>query len=115
MAQQKEEQKKLLSEIMEADQRDGLYDNHIGDTNKMVTAVEWLIDQIKEHEKKFGIPPTKKGYMNLIEKANELHKKQVIEAWLNGETFLNDNNDSLYSPEELRQEAIEYYKRTYGK
>jgi len=35
---EKEQQKKLLTEIMEADQKNGLYEHHhIGDTNKMVT------------------------------------------------------------------------------
>ena len=42
MAQQKSEQKKLLSEVMEADQKNGLYE----EANKMVTAVEWLYQQL---------------------------------------------------------------------
>ena len=41
----KEEQKRILTELMEADQKNGLYD-HIGDTNKMVTAVQFLLDKI---------------------------------------------------------------------
>jgi hypothetical protein len=40
----KEEQKKLLTEIMDDDAKDGLY--HIGDTNKMVTAVEFLLSEL---------------------------------------------------------------------
>jgi len=46
MAQQTE-RKKLITEIMEADAKDGLY--HIGDTNKMITAVEWLIEEIHKN------------------------------------------------------------------
>ena len=42
MAQQnKEHQKKLLTEIMEADQKNGLYD--IPSIQKKMTAVEWLV------------------------------------------------------------------------
>ena len=44
MAQQnKDEQKKLLTEIMEADQKNGLYD--IPGVEKKMTAVEWLVDK----------------------------------------------------------------------
>lgn len=42
-----EEQKKLLIEIMEADEKDGLYD-HIGDTNKMVTMKLYTEKQVKD-------------------------------------------------------------------
>ena len=44
--QNKDEQKKLLIEIMEADQKNGLYEDHIGDTNKMVVAQQ--IFNVKE-------------------------------------------------------------------
>ncbi len=44
--QNKDEQKKLLIEIMEADQKNGLYEDHIGDTNKMVVVQQ--IFNVKE-------------------------------------------------------------------
>lgn len=48
MAQQnKDEQKKLLIEIMEADAKDGLYEDHIGDTNKMVTMKLYTEEQVR--------------------------------------------------------------------
>ena len=48
------------------------------------TAVGWLTDQIKEHKKKFGIPPTEKGYMNLIEQAKQIEKEQMKNAVMYG-------------------------------
>jgi hypothetical protein len=50
------------------------------------TAVGWLTDQIKEHKKKFGIPPTEKGYMNLIEQAKAMEKEQRIKDYNAGYT-----------------------------
>lgn len=41
--------------------------------------------------------------------AKQHEKKQIIDAWRNGD------NDSMYSPKELDQHAEEYYKETYGK
>ena len=44
---EKEQQKKLLTEIMEEDQKNGLYDNRIGDTNKMVTMKLYTEEQVR--------------------------------------------------------------------
>jgi len=79
--------------------------DHIGDTKEMVTAVEWLIEQLQAPCR--GIPS------HIVEQAKQMHKEQIINAWLTGETFLNDDNDSMYSPDELRQEAEAYYDRTF--
>ena len=43
----KKEQAKLITEIMDADAKDGLYD-HIVDTNKMVTMKLYTEEQVKE-------------------------------------------------------------------
>ena len=61
--------------------------NHIGDTNKMVTAVEWFID-VAFDEGFLWITdyPNAMNELNLIiEKAKEMQKKQMITllTWMN--------------------------------
>jgi hypothetical protein len=47
----KESQKELITEIMELDAKDGLYD-HIGDTNEMVNdTVSYTVKELIEHGK----------------------------------------------------------------
>lgn len=61
------------------------------------TAVEWLIDQLDEDDKMIYKPD--------IDQANEMFKKQIIEA---RET----------APERIDQylnEAEDYYNKTFGK
>ena len=90
----KEEQKKLLTEIMDADAKDGLY--HIGDNNKMVTAVEWLRSKllIKDSELE-----------NLFEQAKAMEKEQIMMAFNDGKVnfVLNKRNSERY------------YNETYNK
>ena len=69
------DRKKLLTEIMEADAKDGLY--HIVDTNKMVTAVEWFIDRIK-NQHLYGFTPLHE----LEEQAKAMEKEQIIDAMM---------------------------------
>jgi hypothetical protein len=80
----KEEQKKLLTEIMEADAKDGLY--HIVDTNKMVRAVEWLFTQLYE---KFEMKGDGEKMNEILNKAIEMEKEHIINAyesgWVNGD------------------------------
>lgn len=74
MTQQKEQQKKLLSEIMEADQKSGLYENHIVETNKMVTAVEWLFQQLWE------TPKDKLNWYAIRSKALQMEQEKEYET-----------------------------------
>jgi hypothetical protein len=74
----KEEQKKLLTEIMEADAKDGLY--HIGDTNKMVTAVEWLIENLPKRFKNAIINACSEE----IEHAKSVEMEKIIKAYEDG-------------------------------
>lgn len=46
------------------------------------TAVEWLKNKIIDHQEKFGIPPTEKGYMNLIEQAKQMEAEKTYETEL---------------------------------
>lgn len=102
MTQQKEQQKKLLSEIMEADQKNGLYDNHIVETNKMVTAVDWFYQQT--------VIEGKTNYWELLGQAKQMEKEQKIEFakhCLDRALDL-DIRTAFFNVEE-------YYKQTYGR
>jgi hypothetical protein len=63
-----DEQKKLLIEIMEADEKDGLYKQH-----KQQTAVEWLQEQLNPDMK------TMQGHIiqDLLEQAKQMEKEQT--------------------------------------
>ena len=91
----KEEQKKLLIEMMELDEKNGLYE-----TNNMAqqTAVEWLVEQYANEN--YGI--------EVYAQAKQMEKEQIIHAWREGD------NDSMYSPKELDKQAEQYYNETYG-
>ena len=86
----KEQQKKLLTEIMEADEKDGLYK-----TNNMAqqTAVEWLIEMISPYITDEKANP-------LIEQAKQMEKEQIENAFDMG----CQDEDRI---------GKEYYKETY--
>lgn len=64
----KQEQKKLITEIMNEDQKDGLYNQ---------SSVEWLVEQVNSdhYQKAFG-----KTYISieLIEQAKQMEKQQRL-------------------------------------
>lgn len=107
MAQQnKDEQKKLLIEIMEADQKIGLYEDHIGDTNKMVTAVEWL-------QMKMATSSPQEMVENInvwFKEAKQMEKKQIKKSWFDS-TLQFDNAASMVDKKEFEK----YYNETYNK
>ena len=90
----KEEQKKLLIETMEADEKDGLYNpNNVAQQ----TAVEWLFDQIP-------LEWTIKGSAKKIfEQAKQMEKEQIVNAWIATDNQLQ------------RIAAEQYYNETYKK
>jgi hypothetical protein len=75
------EKKRLITEIMEDDAKDGLY--HNVDTNKMVTAVEWLAEELKT--KGHALITTKGVFINipneLLKQAKEMEKAQRIKDY----------------------------------
>lgn len=82
MAQQdKEQQAKLLSEIMQADEKDGLYKTNI---MKQQTAVEWLVEQIKSDQNQKVLSASE--WMKVIEKAKEIERNQRIQDYNVGYT-----------------------------
>jgi hypothetical protein len=102
----KEEQKRLLTEIMEADAKDGLY--HIGDTNKMVTAVEWFDNQMQSSiylqydnvgKRVISIPI--EDYMELKQESKKIEKEQIKQAYVDSPTYALDSE--------------QYYNYKYGK
>jgi hypothetical protein len=95
----KEEQKKLLIETMEADEKDGLY--------KQQTALEWLQEQLNLDMK------TMQGHIiqDLLEQAKQMEKEQISKAWNDGDYAY------FYSKETGREfeNGEQYYNETYGK
>ena len=71
--------------------------DHIVDTNKMVTAVEWLFNEYVD-----------KGVITIeaIDKALEIEKEQIIETWHNGY----NNQSPMIDEDNCGQQ---YYKETY--
>jgi hypothetical protein len=92
----KEQQKRLITEIMNEDARDGLYE-------PAKTAVEWLEEELKKH--KLLITPFTKGVNSLFEQAKAMEKKQIENAHLSG----------LLRPLEMEatKQAEQYYNNTY--
>lgn len=72
--------------------------NHIGDTNKMVTAVEWLFEQIP-----FKWSSSRAAF-EVLQQAKQMESKQIIETFKHAQV-LHAIND------ETRGE--QYYNQTY--
>jgi hypothetical protein len=101
----KEEQKKLLTEIMDADAKDGLY--HIGDTNKMVTAVEWLAERYNyitwmRNRDEISACTADEWREKFLQEAKAMEKEQIIDAYAIG-------RDRAMA----REQAVDYYNETY--
>jgi hypothetical protein len=85
---EKSRQKKLITEIMEEDAKDGLY--------KKQTAVEWLIEnmqKLNQHE-------SPEEWNKLFEQAKAMEKEQIIDAATWGG---------------LAETGEQYYNEKYGK
>lgn len=106
----KKTQKKLLIEIMEADEKDGLYK-----TNTMaqqtygewmrsnpsipkLTVIEWFLNSIPQRFKNSLINECS----DEIEQAKQTEKEQIIDAWEDGKDSFSTRN------------AEQYYNETYG-
>jgi len=89
----KEEQKQLLIEIMEADANDGLY--------KKQTAVEWLLENVHI------IPKFELSVQDILEQAKQMEKEQIAEAYETGWA----NGDLKKAP----RFGSDYYEQTFNK
>ena len=90
----KEEQKKLLTEIMNDDANDGLYDQDISKMETTQTAVEWLASKLSITFQTM--------YDEEIKQAKQMEKEQIENAYVGG-------------LEGLYMGAEEYYNKTYKK
>lgn len=95
----KEQQKHLLTEVMNADAKDGLY--------KKQTAVEWFYVNLKAlHEACYD---TDEAINILYEKAKQMEKEQKENDWINGGKA--GYNAATGKDFKTFQE---YYKENYG-
>jgi hypothetical protein len=90
MEQNKEEQKKLLTEIMEADAKDELY--------KQQTVVEWTFEQMP-----FEYSSSRAAFEVYLQ-AKEIHRQQIIDAVKSQCIFTN-----------TQEIAERYYQQTFKK
>lgn len=90
--------------------------DHIGDTNKMVTAVEWLIEQLPLVQRE--------GLRDICEQAKQMEKEQIIQAVNNtSENNVKYANMIIASWSQIKGElfmhntkiAEQYYNETYDK
>lgn len=106
--QNKEQQKKLLTEIMEADQKNGLYD--ISDEQTNMTAVEWLAKELENYGNPQACEINWEILDAFINKAKQMEKEQISEAWNDGNLVGRNGLVVLdYST------GKEYYNETYTK
>jgi hypothetical protein len=109
----KEQQKKLLIETMEADEKDGLYK-----TNNMAqqTAVEWYTDELLGIKLEFAMGVIAESEYHTkrrkaFEQAKQIEKEQSKQDYDAGlfDGTMDDVKDRLY------KNAEQYYNETYGK
>jgi hypothetical protein len=89
--------KKLLTEIMEEDAKDGLYEK---ETMAQQTAIEWLIDEIEKQGQEMPI-----SFYILCEQAKEMEKQQIIDAY----------NEAYFGDKYKWKGSEEYYNQTFNK
>ena len=71
--------------------------NQFVEPNKKVSSVEWLADQVEDY---IGLIPT-----DIIDKAKEMHKQEIIHAYDDGCQLQYDLN--------LPSSGQQYYKETF--
>ena len=88
MIQDKDQQKKFIIEIMEADEKDGLYNSGISKMETTQTAVEWL-DENLDNLLPFINQEIADEYLKLIKQAKQMERSEIEIAyetgWVNGD------------------------------
>lgn len=105
MAQENQKQKQLITEVMQADDKDGLYQPTISKMETVQTAVEWLIQQVKSKEWQDMYIWHKE---EIFKQAKDIEKEQMINAY----------NQDLYgglSGDKKFDDGEQYYNETYNK
>lgn len=97
----KKQQKKLITEIMHADEKDGLYEPTVSKMETTQTAVEWLIKQVNHQSwgnVMIDIPK------EVIVQAKQMEKEQLDKAYYKGQ-----ESKYIGGPSYCEQ----YYNETY--
>ena len=68
------------------------------------TAVDLFMAYVSKHKEFLGY-----DLDEVYKQAKAIEKEQIINAWRNGD------NDSMYEPKQLDEQAEQYYKETYKK
>jgi hypothetical protein len=81
--------------------------------NKQQTAVEWFANEswqlkVQLDNQEISVDEYAVSYVRLLYKAKEMEKKQIINAFSNG-----DNTDCT-SEQNIEEFAEQYYNETYG-
>jgi hypothetical protein len=98
---EKSRQNKILTEMMEEDDKDGLYKKQ---TAKKQTAVEWLWNEIDNLIPYQDINKAQQ-FNGLLEQAKAMEKEQIVEA----------HNEGIWIEGKAFDEGEQYYKETYNK
>lgn len=94
-------QKQLITEIMNDDAKDGLYETErLVESNKTMTAVEWLIGQLQK--------PCSNMTEKIIEQAKQMEKEQIIYAFISGKI-------DIHLPLNTEISGEQFYNIAYGK
>ena len=107
----KEEQKKLITEIMNEDAKDGLY-------KPAKTAVEWLIEQLKEYDCA-DIKDSQNWVIKIdalvltakVEQAKAMEKEQMEDCWIAAHQAGRFEGKGI--AQEDWQTFFNYYNETY--
>jgi len=91
-----------------------MVEHQIVDTNKMMTAVEWLIQEIRKDV--FVHSKSTKEWNEIFKQAKAMEKEQIMKAWDRAYTIggANGSNDWVYECE-LTDNSEYYYNETYKK
>lgn len=73
------------------------------ENNKQQTAVDWLVEQLKSQH---NIDIER---LAVTDKANGMHKEQIMEAWQNGSEVACLSDISVF----WRKTSYDYYNETY--
>ncbi len=82
------------------------------ESNKSITAVEWLVDYI-ENLNKSGYEFHPKYNEHIVQQAKEMEKQQIFESWDNG--FDNGNYYGKYNENCEINCGEQYYNETFNK
>jgi hypothetical protein len=83
--------------------------DHIVDTNKMITAVEWLIDRLLDGSIRFE--ETQMGFLIAMKNGDEIEQAKAMEK----EQIMNAYNKGNMESEIANLYAEKFYKETYNK